>query len=242
MRDMLHPIGSQPPGVYWRRRFVLLTSVVVLVVLTALVLRSGGGDSPASAAGRSSGAHHPATGSSSAPAASHDSTDADGAATLSTPSATQSTSRHVKTSTSGHASGHSSAAPPPPAACTTKQLAVSAAVAKSSYQVGDDPVVMLQVEDTGPTPCVQDLADSQVELRVYNGESRVWGSHDCEVQPGVDKRTLAVGQPVRVSITWSGLSSQPGCKGTRQRVGAGSYTLYAALGTQPGKAAQFSIS
>jgi hypothetical protein len=238
---MLHPIGSQPPGVYWRRRFVLLVSVIVLVILTALVLRSGGSDNPASAAGQSGSAHH-----ASSPAAKSSTgsqrTDADGAATLSTPSTTKTTGSHARSSSGAHSSAHSSSTPPAPATCTSKQLDVTAAVAKTSYQVGDEPVVMLQVEDTGPAPCVQDLADSQVELRVYNGESRVWGSHDCEVQPGVDKRTLAVGQPVRVSITWSGLSSQAGCKGTRQRVGAGSYTLYASLGGQQGKAAQFSIS
>ncbi|MEO9140477.1 MAG: hypothetical protein ABI345_15615 [Jatrophihabitans sp.] len=94
----------------------------------------------------------------------------------------------------------------------------------------------------GKQPCVQDLADSTVELKVYNGESRVWGSHDCEIQPGTADRTLAVGQTVRVSIKWSGLTSQPGCTGTRQRVGAGTYTLYATLSGKTGKATQFSIA
>jgi hypothetical protein len=103
-------------------------------------------------------------------------------------------------------------------------------------------MVLLQVTNTGSAPCVQNLADSQVELRVYNGESRVWGSHDCTVQPGVSDRTLAVGQPVRVSVVWSGLSSQPKCAGTRQRVGAGTYTLYALLSGKEGTAIQFSVS
>jgi hypothetical protein len=101
---------------------------------------------------------------------------------------------------------------------------------------------MLQVTNTGRAPCVQDLADSQVELRVYNGESRVWGSHDCSIQPGTSERMLAVGAPVRVSIVWSGLSSQPKCAGTRQRVGAGTYTLYALLSGHEGVAAQFAVS
>jgi len=97
------------------------------------------------------------------------------------------------------------------------------------------------VVNTGTTPCVQDLADKQVQLKVYNGESRVWGSHDCKTEPGKDPRTLAPNTPVRVAITWSGLSSQPGCAGTRQRVGAGTYTLYATLAGKTGKAASFSI-
>ena len=112
---------------------------------------------------------------------------------------------------------------------------------QTTYHVGQKPVLMLQVTNTGSTPCVQDLADRQIVLKVYNGESRVWGSHDCETQPGTDDRVLAVGRPVRVSITWSGLTSQPGCTGTRHRVGAGTYTLYPSLAGHQGKATQFSI-
>lgn len=110
-----------------------------------------------------------------------------------------------------------------------------------TYKVGDEPVVELQVTNTGAMPCVQDLADPQVELKIYNGESRVWGSHDCEVRSGTDDRTLAVNRPVRVTVTWSGLTSRPNCAGQRQRVGVGTYTLYAALSGKTGKATQFSI-
>lgn len=119
---------------------------------------------------------------------------------------------------------------------------VVAVSSQAHYQVGDHPQLLLQVTNSGPSPCVQDLADSQVELRVYNGESRVWGSHDCQIEPGTNLQTLLVGHPVRVSIIWSGLSSQPKCAGTRQRVGAGAYTLYALLSGHTGTAAQFSIS
>jgi hypothetical protein len=119
---------------------------------------------------------------------------------------------------------------------------VSALAGQATYHVGDQPVLELQVVNPGPKPCVQDLADKQIELRVYNGESRVWGSHDCQIQPGTNLRTLAVNQPVRVAITWSGLTSQPSCAGTRQRVGAGNYTLYAVLAGKTGKAATFTIN
>jgi len=112
---------------------------------------------------------------------------------------------------------------------------------KTTYAVGDQPVVSILVKNTSSQPCVQDLADPQIVLRVYNGESRVWGSHDCKIEPGTDDRTLMGGATVRISIVWSGLSSQPGCAGNRQRAGAGTYTLYASLGGHEGKAAQFTI-
>ncbi len=141
-----------------------------------------------------------------------------------------------------HASGTKSGASPSTAPCVAANLSIEAVSGQKSYKVGDQPVVELQVTNNGGSPCVQDLADKQVELRVYNGESRVWGSHDCQIQPGTNVKTLASKTPVRVAVTWSGLTSQPGCKGTRQRVGAGTYTLYAVLAGKTGKATQFTIS
>ncbi len=129
-----------------------------------------------------------------------------------------------------------------PAACVAAKLDVRAVSDHTTYAVGASPVLSMQVTNTGSSPCVQDLSDTQILLRVYNGASRVWGSHDCKIVPGASMRTLAVGAPVRVSIVWSGLSSEPDCMGTRQRVGAGTYTLYASLSGKDGAAAQFSIS
>jgi hypothetical protein len=213
---MLHPIGSHAPRVYWRRRFVLSAALLALIVLTAWVLRPGG-DKDTAAAHNTSPASSPAT-----------------PAPRSGPS-TASASKKPKSS------APKSSKPAGPAACARAKLKVAAVAGKSSYAVGDKPNVMLQVTNTGSAPCVQDLSDSQVELRVYNGESRVWGSHDCTIQPGASPHTLAPSQPVRVSVVWSGLSSQPKCAGTRQRVGAGTYTLYALLAEHEGTAAQFSI-
>ncbi len=105
--------------------------------------------------------------------------------------------------------------------------------------MGESPVLSIIVKNVSSEPCVQDLADPQVVLRVYNGESRVWGSHDCKIEPGTDNRTLMAGSAVRVSIVWSGLSSQPNNCANRQRAGAGTYTLYASLSGREGNAAQF---
>jgi hypothetical protein len=214
---MLHPIGTRPPAVYWRRRLALCIALLVLVVLTAWVLRPGGDKKQAAA--DTSPHSTPHSTSHAAPTSAHP------------------TSKHASTSAKASSTRSPVAAP-----CQAGALKVAAVVDKPSYRVGEQPMVLLQVTNTGSAPCVQNLADSQVELRVYNGESRVWGSHDCTVQAGVSDRTLAVGQPVRVSVVWSGLSSQPKCAGTRQRVGAGTYTLYALLSGKEGTAIQFSVS
>ena len=129
-----------------------------------------------------------------------------------------------------------------PIACTAAQLHIAAATDASSYRVGAKPNLAIVVTNAGPSPCVTDLADPQIELRVYSGSARVWGSHDCQVQPGTSNETLPVGEPIRRVIAWSGLSSQPGCAGVRQRVPAGTYTLYALLAGRQGTTATFTFS
>jgi hypothetical protein len=121
-------------------------------------------------------------------------------------------------------------------------LTIAAATTAPSYKVGQDPTLILEVTNNGPGECTQNLADSQVELRVYNGAARVWGSHDCQIEPGTDVKTLVVATTVGVQVVWSGLSSQPKCAGTRQRVGAGTYTLYAFLSGAQGVAARFTLT
>jgi hypothetical protein len=221
--NMFHPVGSQPPSVYWRRRLVLLASIGLLLVLLVLTVKIATSDGT-----------EPQAAGNTPPV---ESTPISHTSAQHSPSSSAATTRHPSSSASGSKS--SSAAPQP---CAAKDLEIAAVASQPRYQVGDEPVLELQVTNIGEEPCVQDLADSQVELKVYNGESRVWGSHDCQIEPGTNERMLEVDTPVRVAITWSGLSSQPHCAGTRQRVGAGTYTLYALLSGHTGKATQFEIS
>lgn len=126
--------------------------------------------------------------------------------------------------------------------CTPSVLSVAARTPQSSYRIGQQPDLEIQVTNIGQGPCVADLSDGQIELLVYNGESRVWSSHDCRVQPGNSPVTLTPRRSERRSIRWSGMSSQPRCAGNRQRVGAGNYTLRARLGLTNGRTTTFSIT
>jgi hypothetical protein len=227
---MFRPVGDLPPSIYWRRRLALAAAVILvllLAILTARVLSSG--SSAPTASGSSGNRTSPTHGGSSTSPSHHPSR---------TKSHSPSSSTHQSISTSPKSSRTSSA---PPGRCTASELDLSAASDHPSYTVGDSPVLSIVVKNVSANPCVQDLADPQVVLRVYNGESRVWGSHDCKIQPGTDDRTLMAGAAVRVSIVWSGLSSQPNNCANRQRAGAGTYTLYGSLSGREGRAAQFTM-
>jgi hypothetical protein len=216
---MLHPVGDLSPSVYWRRRILLLAAFALAVVSLYAVVFHHNGDNKTKAASSlpPTQTTNPTTGSTT-------------------------TTGQSSASTSATSPSQSSATPPVPKACLAGQLVIAAATDKPTYAVGDRPKVALVVTNTGTAPCVTDLADQQIELRVFSGSARVWGSHDCAVEPGTSKETLPVGQQIRREIEWSGLSSQPGCAGVRQRVSAGNYTLFALLDGRQGTPAHFAFT
>lgn len=237
---MLHPVGHQPPSVYWRRRLVVLAGLVLIVVLLVLTINAlfGGGD------GKSAGG----TPDPSAPPTSAPVSPTSPAPTKATPATHTTASTTTAGSSSGSSSGTSAPAttgsassPVTPPKCTTAQLKIAAVPSKASFAVGSKPDLALRVLNTGTGPCVQDVSDSNIELRVYNGAARVWGSRDCATQPGTNPQQLVPERPVTFSIQWSGMSSTPNCEGTRQMVGAGTYTLYATLDGKDGSAATFQL-
>jgi hypothetical protein len=217
---MLHPVGDLGPSVYWRRRIFLLAALALAAVSAyALVFHTG------------SGGKRTAAGTTSSPPAS---TASNSVAVTSSSAPPRTSARPSQTPVSNVQAV--------PTACTPQQLTIRAATDAPAYPVGAKPLVSLVVINNGPAPCVADLADPQIELRVFSGSARVWGSHDCAVEPGSSPQTLPVGQPIRREVSWSGLSSQVGCTGVRQRVPAGNYTLFALLGGTQGVPASFSFT
>jgi len=194
------------------RRRLLLFGLLAVTALTLYAACSSGSDGSAA---------QPASNTSAKPSAT----------AASTQSASSAAAPAASASSSGAVSG-----------CQLSALKISAVTSAPAYKVGDQPTLALQVINSGRAPCVQDLADRQIELQIYNGASRVWGSHDCQVEPGTSPQTLPVGTVVRRSVLWTGLSSQPNCAGQRVRVGAGTYTLRASLAGHVGATAQFTIS
>lgn len=235
---MFHPVGSRPPSVYWRRRFVLLASVIAVLALLAITVKvlvsNGPGGAPAAGgtpgtSTRTSQGPHPSAPTTRSSSSRH-STSAGPA---------NSTTRSTSASSPNDPPSSSASGPAQP--CAPANLALAALTNKAQYKVGEQLTLSIRVTNKGKSACVVDLGDPQVLLKVYNGESRVWGSHDCQVTPGKVERTLMARQAVKVSIVWSGLSARPNCAGPRQRVGAGSYTLEAFLAGHRATVAQFAI-
>lgn len=231
---MLHPVGNQPPAIYWRRRVFLLLLPAFLILLLLWAMFSGGGTGKNTAApvlSSSSGAAATPTGTVSAPTSI--------SASKSLPSPPSTTSATSAASSSSKAAASTGSAPDK---CTKGDLRIEAVTSGSSFAARSGPTFYLQVTDTGKHSCRHDLADKQIELLVRSGDARIWGSHDCKVEPGKDLVTLKPGSPVRRGIVWSGRTSAPGCGGTRLYPQPGTYQLYARLSGRQSDPAAFTIT
>lgn len=114
-----------------------------------------------------------------------------------------------------------------PPACTNDMIAVGAEIDSPQHTVGDRPVLRLVVVNISGQACVRDLDGALQEIVVWDRpiQNRLWSSNDCVNPSTQDLRTLVPGQPVAFAVTWSGLSSNPGCTAARTRLPAGDYTL-----------------
>jgi hypothetical protein len=249
---VLQPVGPLPPQVYWRRRLVLLGGALV-VVLLAVAMCSLGGSSGGSPRGQGTGS--PGGGSVRGSATPTPSVTSGGAATTITPSpgtaggpaqgdhpsgsgtptgsgGTDGSGQGGGGTGSGGGTGGGDGTQPagPPQACPDSALDVTASSAEPSYRVGETPVLRLAVRNVGAVACVRDVGPRQQEMLMYDGSKRVWSSNDCYPDGGTDIRTLDPGETITSTVVWSGLGSQPGCAGKRNRVPAGSYQVTGRVG------------
>jgi hypothetical protein len=223
---MLTPRGPLPQKVYWRRR-MLIAAFAVLAVVTVGVVVLGGGDD-----GRSAG-------SGSTPATSAESTNPTpaGSGPNAPPAATSPSATAAVPSQSTQSATGGPAQP-----CAAGALVIAAATDAPSYAVSASPALRIVITNASAAPCTADLSDQQIELFVYFGDARIWGSHDCNIEPGTAVQTLLPTQAVTREIVWTGLSSVPGCTATRQRAAAGTYTLRPTLSGVAGTPSTFAFA
>ena len=126
----MHPVGSKPPAVYWRRRARPADHRGSPVISLYVLFGRGSGRPGASAL-----------------------------APTSTPST--SAANHPTSMTAGRTASPSN---PRRTAVLAGTLKLAATTAAPSFKLGSQPVLALQVTNTGKNPCVADLSDTQIEL------------------------------------------------------------------------------
>ena len=246
--SLLHPVGSLPPQVYWRRRALagVLAVLVLWLAWSVYPARSG-----ASAAQRTAKSGSPASSPASPAAAAPATTTPPVASATGSTTATATTTRAAvlptvtapapvttaPVTTAPVTTAPITAAPAVPAPvvpatpkCPAAALQVTLTSDHTVYAGGALPHFVLTVTNVSATACRVDVGTSARGFVVTSGTDRIWSSTDCTKSSA----NVAVFQPRRAvgyAKDWGRQrSSAAGCaaKGTQGR--PGTYRVVGHLG------------
>lgn len=218
----LEPQGPLPTQIYWRRRalalgIAVLAIGVVAAVVVLVVMNS--------------------TGSPNKPAAKPT------PAQVAMPTPLPGDNPEVKTPVQPPAQQAPPPTPTPTAAvmpppvlkegddCPDSTLAVKGITNQPQYAVGDQPKFTMVVTNIGLVACQRDVGAAVLAAYVYSlDNTRLWSNLDCAPSNETLVKTFQPGEQVTTEVTWTGMSSAPGCPLPRQPIGPGTYNLVVQLG------------
>lgn len=215
MSTLLHPVGPQPPAVYWFRRLLLLAAVLAVVVAVGMLTTGGRADGTPPA-------------QSSATTTGDPTSDAGERAGADGERAAEQSDDEEAPSTRPSAAAATEAGVP---SCAETGLAVSVTADSESYAATAVPRLTVSLRNEGTTACTVDVGSPDaVEVVVTSGDDRVWSSDDC--QPDAEARVVTL-QPSAEevqSISWQRGRSAEGCPTGLPEVRAGTYQVTARAG------------
>lgn len=199
MSSILRPVGSQPPGVYWRRRILLGAGVLVILLLI----------------GRACDGNAQTDGQPATPGLTASSTPSPSATAIpaTTPLAPTPT---VQPSSSAPAVAGQT--------CADAQVRVYVTAEEEQNPVGGPARVRFVVATTSATPCLRDVGRVRNEVQVRSGNRRIWSSDDCAPGGASTLREISRTTPFAVTVEWKGQISKPGCPKGQPAAPAGSYS------------------
>lgn len=207
MSSLRHPVGPQPPSVYWRRRAVVgLGLIAVIVVIILIVVRPGTAE--------------PTGSTEPTPAATDGVEGSDG-------DDEQSDLDAAAEEAAADGGGA-------PQACTSEQVQVTPLTDAESYGPESQPQLSLSLLNTGTRPCIIEAGSDVQEFLITSGPDRIWSSRDCQVDPVAATVVLEPGEERSTpAIPWNRTRSEPGvCDVQRTPVpgGGATYRLSVSVG------------
>ena len=225
---VVHPVGPQPPKVYWRRRIVF--GVVLLLTLYVLSNSLFGGS------GNSKAAPVVSTSPSTPSVKASQSPDA---------SASASSQTSIDPSTDPIAEMTQTSAPyidptPPADACKDSDVTTKIAIDHTDIKAGAELGLTMAVKNTSTKSCKRDVGSGANEITIISGPALVWSTDHCS--PGTESNyiDIAAGQTWKVHVIWNGKLSAKGCK-ILSVATHGAYWAHARNGAQMSTGARFVI-
>ncbi|MDO5730114.1 hypothetical protein [Corynebacterium sphenisci] len=223
-----------PPEIYRRRRIAALVAlVVVLVLLIWALVRCGSPDAaeePGTSAATESVTVSRTDGSpvTSAPGGAgkddDEAAEAAGEAPYLTTEARQTLDKD---------------------ACEAGDVQLTVESDQPNYGPEGKPRFSLTLYNPTRGDCAVDLDELPLRFEVYTLDdySRVWSDLDCHASEGAGVETIAPGEEVVYTVTWSRLSSAPGACSSTERTAAdpGGYLVYGLVGDRNSDAYTFNL-
>ena len=218
----LEPHGPLPTQIYWRRRALALgLAVLAIVVVAAIVLvvvkNTGASGETDNTSAEQSAAAAPTPLPGENPEVKSPVMPPPQQVPAPTPTPT-------------------AAVVPPPVLnegddCPDSTLAVKGITNQPQYVVGEQPKFTMVVTNIGLVACKRDVGAAVLAAYVYSLENaRLWSNLDCAPSNETLVKTFQPGEQVTTEVTWTGMSSAPGCPLPRQPIGPGTYNLVVQLG------------
>lgn len=251
MSGVLHPVGPEPSGTYWARRF-LVVAMAVLAVLGIVMATTAGRGRATVTANPSPAAPTTATPTPKAKAAVTATAKAAASRTARpTPKATPTPSAAPKKSasaapkvapTSSPPRPAKPAAPKPPAPkppapkppeCEPAELRATLTGRRTLAPKQATRFNLSLINGSGAT-CRVRVTRGNFELKIYSGTDRIWSTKDCtRAIPTLD-RALRSEEAVEWRLRWDGLRSRKNCKDRPEAPQPGTYFATAQLkGAEP---------
>ncbi|PRY15998.1 DUF4232 domain-containing protein [Kineococcus rhizosphaerae] len=213
MSSVLHPVGPEDKGTYWRRRLVVVLALVVVVVLVALGVRA--------LASPDANAQQPTKLDPSTVATTPSPTTTPAGTPTGTPTASGTDTATGTATATGTQTGTQAAG----AACSTQSLNLTLTSEYSAYGPGKTPKLVLTVKNTSQAACSVEIGTAVRTFTASSGGTQVWSSADCQSQTASQTYQLDPGGTRSMSTVWSRQRSAPGCPTGQEAVAAGNYTI-----------------
>ncbi|NAZ76857.1 hypothetical protein GTQ99_15725 [Kineococcus sp. T13] len=211
MSSVLHPVGPERRGVYWRRRLLAVLVLLAVVVLAVLGVRALTSER---AAGEPAAQQIDPSQVSSTLTAQP--TDGPSASPTGSPSATATTSAAV-------------------APCEGAALGVVLTSDATTYGPGRTPKFALTVQNVSPVTCSVEVGSGMRTFVATDASgAQVWSSEDCQSSTASQVYDVEPQASKSMTSTWSRQRSAAGCPDGQEMVPDGTYTV---TGTWNGVAA-----
>ena len=211
MSSVLHPVGPEDKGIYWRRRLVTIVVLLVVIVLAVAGIRALTATDDAAAQGQKLDPSQVASTLTGTPDPS------------TSPGATPTDSPTDSATGSPTATATGAVAP-----CEPTALTVVLTSDATTYGPGKAPRFVVTVTNTSQTACTAEIGSGVRSLVATDAAgAQVWSTADCEASTASQVFTIQPSKNRAMTTVWSRLHSAAGCPADQKAVADGNYTVTA---------------